>query len=667
MWNTRQPVDLSWTNLSYTLSSNTKSSRSVILSCQSGRISGGCLTAVMGPSGAGKTTLVSCILGRVTDGLVDGDINLSTKADKVNVRFVPQFDSVWGQFTVFENLIFSSKMQNRTLSKVEHTKKVNRILKELDLKKAAHTKTNRLSGGQKKRLAMGVEIISDPDILILDEPTTGLDSATAAICISLLKKLAVKKKMAALAIIHQPSNEVFMTFDMLYLLTNKGEQLYFGPPKGVLGFLEEKGFECPKKSSIPEFAIKAADSGKEGICDHSNNNNEDSDSDSEVEGQNDGKQTRDCQALMNPVVKFSWYHVNLLFRRGFDAINIKSPFLFLSVTLNILSSIMVAFATEDPFGNEDGCQLAINDTIPFNDLKGIFNEKYEAIKGVKITMFGPAAYVVLVNTAISSVEFPYEYKVMRREYTNKWYNIVSYMIAKLLCGLVECLITGPLMVFIIYVCTEQSGINHWRGVAWGSIMTMTGIYYWLLGFIYGIIFKEDMPTAALVSVMTAIVLFLTRFWIKKSDMSKGLRPLLPLNLVEQAFSASVSVMYGFDRCPNISDDTVSLYEALSDSRSPFKIIGRAYNDINITRSDIRTWSPILNIPRYVLRDVKLALDDFTIDKSNKTVIEYTSYMLEVLGIEEDGRDVWKQILIMAAHIVFIIGVIYFRLRKAVPN
>ncbi|KAI1300196.1 hypothetical protein HDE_03479 [Halotydeus destructor] len=84
-------------------------------------------------------------------------------------------------------------------------------------------------------------------------------------CVNLLKTLAKNKSMAVLAIIHQPSNEVFLTFDMLYLLSNHGQRLYFGPPDQLLPLLSKKDIVCSNKYSIPEFAIKVASSGLKGI------------------------------------------------------------------------------------------------------------------------------------------------------------------------------------------------------------------------------------------------------------------------------------------------------------------------------------------------------------------------------------------------------------------
>ena len=112
-----------------------------------------------------------------------------------------------------------------------------------------------LSGGERRRLAIGLEIINQPSLLMLDEPTSGLDSASALMVGNILKRLAKVKQITILCTIHQPRYALATTFDKLYFLA-KGNEIYFGPsvPK-CLKFFEDAGFTCPEFDNPADFLL----------------------------------------------------------------------------------------------------------------------------------------------------------------------------------------------------------------------------------------------------------------------------------------------------------------------------------------------------------------------------------------------------------------------------
>ena len=179
-----------------------------ILKPQCGEIYGGSLTALMGPSGAGKSTLLNCLTGRYMNG-VKGNVYVTCRGPKpkATIAFVPQQDDLFTTFTVKETLIFASKMKNLGKN-INHNDEAEKVMKYLSLECNSSVKISRCSGGQVKRVCIAVELISHPDILVLDEPTTGLDSSTAAQCIQLLRRLTEAKDNppAIVATIHQVSH-----------------------------------------------------------------------------------------------------------------------------------------------------------------------------------------------------------------------------------------------------------------------------------------------------------------------------------------------------------------------------------------------------------------------------------------------------------------------------
>lgn len=196
------PLQLIWRNLCYqaktpswfSSSSVRKNYRRNILEKQNGSITGGQITAIIGPSGAGKSTLLECLAGRRKTGL-KGDIfvafdkrslvsgggtpvsSVTSSSTHIKISLIGQKDEAIGILTVREVLEFASRIKNyhrKMSSSKYYTKRlVSSVLEELNLQKCADVKVAKISGGQLKRLVFGVELISGPDIILLDEPTSG--------------------------------------------------------------------------------------------------------------------------------------------------------------------------------------------------------------------------------------------------------------------------------------------------------------------------------------------------------------------------------------------------------------------------------------------------------------------------------------------------------------
>lgn len=113
------------------------------------------------------------------------------------------------------------------------------------------TRTEHLSGGQKKRLSIALELLNNPPVFFLDEPTSGLDNVSALTCIKLLKKLAAEGR-TIICTIHQPPDSLFQLFDLVYVVA-KGYCVYQGTPQDIVPFLSTAGFECPMNYSPADY------------------------------------------------------------------------------------------------------------------------------------------------------------------------------------------------------------------------------------------------------------------------------------------------------------------------------------------------------------------------------------------------------------------------------
>ena len=199
----------------------------------------GQLFAIMGGSGAGKSTLFNVLNGTAKpyEGSVRiNGIDIYQKPKEVEgiIGFVPQDDLLIEDLTVYQNLYYAAKLCFDDSSKKEIHQLVNQTLESLGLMEARNLKVGNplqktISGGQRKRLNIGLELLREPSVLFVDEPTSGLSSRDSENIMDLLKELSLRGKMV-FVVIHQPSSEIFKMFDKLLILDVGGRQIYYGNP-----------------------------------------------------------------------------------------------------------------------------------------------------------------------------------------------------------------------------------------------------------------------------------------------------------------------------------------------------------------------------------------------------------------------------------------------------
>jgi ABC-type multidrug transport system ATPase subunit len=203
------------------------------------RETGGRLIAVMGGSGVGKSTLVQLLNGSLTPQagrvLLNGiDLHRNPAALEGVVGTVPQDDLLFEDLTVRENLDYNARLCLAGLTETERGERVRRMLAELRQEEIADLKVGdplakTISGGQRKRLNIALELIREPSVLFVDEPTSGLSSADSDVVMGLLKAQAARGRLV-IAIVHQPSSNLFRQFDALWILDKGGVPVYMGHP-----------------------------------------------------------------------------------------------------------------------------------------------------------------------------------------------------------------------------------------------------------------------------------------------------------------------------------------------------------------------------------------------------------------------------------------------------
>nr|XP_048332096.1 pleiotropic drug resistance protein 1-like isoform X3 [Ziziphus jujuba var. spinosa] len=205
----------------------------------SGSFRPGVLTALMGVSGAGKTTLMDVLAGRKTGGYIKGTINISgyPKKQETFTRisgYCEQTDIHSPHVTIYESLVYSAWL--RLPSDVDSTTRKMFIEEVMELVELSSIRgalvglpgVDGLSIEQRKRLTIAVELVANPSIIFMDEPTSGLDARAAAIVMRTVRN-TVDTGRTVVCTIHQPSIDIFDAFDELFLLKRGGEEIYVGP------------------------------------------------------------------------------------------------------------------------------------------------------------------------------------------------------------------------------------------------------------------------------------------------------------------------------------------------------------------------------------------------------------------------------------------------------
>ncbi|KZC12418.1 Protein scarlet, partial [Dufourea novaeangliae] len=229
-----------------------------LLNGVSGIVNSGMLMAIMGPSGAGKTTLLATISRRVK-GRATGDILLNGKpidtGQMIRISgFVPQTDLAVESLTVQEHMDFMACMKmDRRVRLAVRKQRIAAILAELGLGKCGNTKLSTLSGGERKRVALAVQLLTEPNILFCDEPTTGLDSYGALTVVRTLREVAASGRIVICSV-HQPASGLLDIFHEVLLLSN-GRVAFQGSSADATEFFDSLDLHCPPTFNSAEFYV----------------------------------------------------------------------------------------------------------------------------------------------------------------------------------------------------------------------------------------------------------------------------------------------------------------------------------------------------------------------------------------------------------------------------
>ena len=436
----KEKIRLSWEDLSYSI--ETEASTRMILKPSTGHANPGEILAIMGSSGSGKTTLLSLISNQAflsknitsTGSVMMNGENIKNYDFTAYARYVMQEDILMPTLTPREAIEFSIRLKSDD-SKSERKAKVDKVIEELNLQKCQYTLVGGLinkglSGGEKKRVAIGIEIISDPSIIILDEPTSGLDSVSALMVIQLLKQLADKGRTIIFTI-HQPSRKIFNMFDRLILMV-AGNYVYQGPARESKEYFDNQGYICNEHTNPADHFMRILY-----VADSSNLTEEEE------------KKIDDMTHAYNLVKKYEIIEenekitkINKTYKASFIAQyfillerawknSYRNPFLmaakiFQCVCLGILVDIL------------------------YHDL-GYGMKQVENRKGV---LYYSAMCLVALGSLSNSMTFPIEKPLFLKDYRENQYSVSAYYFSKITSELPSQIIPASLYVVVHYFATN---------------------------------------------------------------------------------------------------------------------------------------------------------------------------------------------------------------------
>ncbi|KAI5107736.1 ATP-binding cassette sub-family G member 2 isoform X1, partial [Silurus meridionalis] len=416
------------------------------------------LNAILGPTGCGKSSFLDVLAARKDPSGLSGEVLIDGAPQPSNFKclsgYVVQDDVVMGTLTVRENLSFSTALRlSSSVKQKEKEARVNHLISELGLSKVADRRVGTqlirgISGGERKRTSIGMEMIIDPSVLFLDEPTTGLDASTANSVLLLLKRMA-KNGHTIIMSIHQPRYSIYQLFDNLTLLVS-GKQVYHGPAHDALDYFANIGFVCEPHNNPADFFLDVINGDSIATTmDRLQKGEELDDSDTKqsieerlVEEYRKSIYAQETKAELECILRGKDYSTKpksrtITYNCGFfHQLNWVTKRTFRNLTLNPQTSI---------------AQLAV--TIIMALIVGaIFFGVKDNQSGIQ-NRFG-ALFFITTNQCFSTLSaaelFITERKLFIHEYTSGYYRVSVYFLSKILSDIIT-LRTIPAVVFTCIV------------------------------------------------------------------------------------------------------------------------------------------------------------------------------------------------------------------------
>uniref|UniRef100_A0A2M4AAC3 Putative transporter abc superfamily breast cancer resistance protein n=1 Tax=Anopheles triannulatus TaxID=58253 RepID=A0A2M4AAC3_9DIPT len=521
-------TNLLFQNISYSIGQRKKEKH--LLKNISGKFRSGRLTAILGPSGAGKTTLLNVLSGFKTQG-VSGNIVINNEIiDRQRYRqlvaYTAQDVALLPNITLRESLHYAADLKlPKDVGALKKITIVDDVIAVLGLQKCADTQAQMLSGGEKKRLSIGMELVSNPQIMFFDEPTSGLDSVASYQVISYMKDLALQGR-CVVSVIHQPSSELLELFDDVYVVAD-GRCLYQGSLDNLITTFAEAGFQCPPYYNRADFVLKIASKyDKQNV---------------EIE-----KMITSADKLMNAEMvhgciqdelgsnaflgdaghgsqyPITWCEQFCILTRRTTLGTIRNPALMgLRLFGHILFGLTIGFV----FSNvgDDASKVLSNISL----------------------LIAFLMFIIFANAMTVILTFPMEMAVFVREHKSNYYSVSAYYFSKLVADF-PWMITGVTAFQLIMYYLSGQLLETDRIIMFWGICALFGWLSQVYGLIAGCLFPiEVSPFIVPASIIPALLF--SGFFIRYNELMDCFKPLTLISYFRYGFEGLVQATYGHNR------------------------------------------------------------------------------------------------------------------------
>ncbi|RLU19118.1 hypothetical protein DMN91_009476 [Ooceraea biroi] len=504
-----------------------------ILHGVSGEFKAGELVAIMGPSGAGKSTLLNVLAGFTVRGMsgevmVNGKVRLpySDRWKKTSC-YIQQDAILRAYITVGEamNMAAHLKLGCTISSAYKHTQ-VLELLEMLGLGHCYNTLCGKLSGGQKKRLDIALELLTNPSVLFLDEPTTGLDASSCSQCVALMKRLAEVERRTVICTIHQPSALLLEMFDSLYVVAN-GYCIYRGPVSSLLPHLASIGANCPPYHNPADFLLEVA-IGEYGIS-----------LDKLVAAAETLQVDQKSVALTTTLLEENDFTKEPSPPAGFLTqcyLLYKRQLMCLKRDYTLLMARLV-------------CHLLIGMIFGYLYMGSGYRAK--GVLSNYVYIYGSLLLLVYTGKMSVTLAFPLEMRILMREHFNRWYRLAPYYISLLLVEIPFQATCAAIYLTVSYLLTGQP-IETSRIISFMVLNIAASLTAQAWGFFLGA--TTPVKLAVFIGPILAALFSVFGFMVRYTDTPYMFRWMFHLSYFRAGFHSVLYTMYGFNRKELKCDD-----------------------------------------------------------------------------------------------------------------
>lgn len=493
------------------------------------------LTAVIGPSGAGKSTLLRVISGLGSSNVkgslrINGCDEFDKNTFRKRICYIPQELALLPLLTTKETLYYAARLKlGQGHLMITPRFIVEEVAESLGLMSCLNTIVKKLSGGEKKRLSIGIEIVTKPSVLLLDEPTSGLDSASSNQVINLLHSIS-RSGCTVVCAVHQPSSQMISQFDTV-IVVNQGSTLYCGPQDEVLNTFQEAGYVCPNFYNIAEFVLEVVTNQRGGDLNN--------------------------LAKINSVNYIKWKTQNEIYKNSIEdttSMNLKrleaddvSHKLSIWQQQKILLFRCLICIMRDNTMTKLRLAAHVVVALLLGTIFYNFGDDASKVTSNISCIFFFLLFLFFANSMPVVQIFPVEASVFFREYQNNWYKLLPYYSSKILSDLPMQLLCPSCFFIIAYYMTGQPMECNRFTQAWLVCVLLT-ILGQSVGIAVGAAFDTQLGTFLIPALSIPMFLF-AGFFLKLKEISTYYQPLCMISFFRYAFEGFIQAIYGSNRKP----------------------------------------------------------------------------------------------------------------------